>query len=85
MKMLTRKTSGCRTGAPITVISNCVIGRNCTIGAGVRITNSYIFDDVTIEDDCTIDYSIIANGVVIKSEVGRTSMTPCAGLTCCDT
>eukprot|EP00041_Stephanoeca_diplocostata_P024277 m.609939 g.609939 ORF g.609939 m.609939 type:complete len:763 (+) comp22493_c0_seq2:199-2487(+) len=58
-----------REGAPITVISNCVIGRNCTIGAGVRITNSYIFDDVTIEDDCTIDCSIIAAGVVIKSEV----------------
>ena len=51
------------------MISNCVIGRNCTIGAGVRLTNAYVWDNVTIGDDCCIDQAILADGVVIKQEV----------------
>ena len=58
-----------REAAPTSVISNCVIGRNCTIGAGVRLTNAYVWDNVTIGDDCCIDQAILADGVVIKQEV----------------
>ena len=44
---------GCE-GQSTTIITNTVIGRNCTIGAGVRLDGAHIFDNVVIEDHCTV-------------------------------
>ncbi|PRP87586.1 hypothetical protein PROFUN_04613 [Planoprotostelium fungivorum] len=38
-----------------------IIGRNCTIGRNVQIVNSYVWDDVVIEDNCVIHHAILAN------------------------
>jgi translation initiation factor eIF-2B subunit epsilon len=58
-----------REGAPTTRLTNCIIGKRCKIGAGVRISNSYVWDDVVIGDGCQIDRCILANGVELKPEV----------------
>ena len=58
-----------REGAPTTTLVNCTIGKQCKIGAGVRISNSYVWDNVVIGDGCTIDRCILANGVELRSEV----------------
>lgn len=58
-----------REGAPTTTLTNCIIGKRCKIGAGVRISNSYVWDDVVIGDGCTIDRSILADKVELKAEV----------------
>lgn len=46
---------------------NYVIGRGCTIGSDVSIMNSYIWDNVTIEDGCEQSCSIVCDGAIIKS------------------
>lgn len=48
-----------------TEVTNSVVGRNCKIGKNVRLSGCYIWDDVTIEDDCEITGSIICSGVTI--------------------
>mmetsp|Transcript_6185 Transcript_6185/g.15890 ORF Transcript_6185/g.15890 Transcript_6185/m.15890 type:complete len:717 (+) Transcript_6185:167-2317(+) len=58
-----------REGAPKTTLTNCIIGKRCKIGAGVRISNSYIWDDVVIGDGCQIDRCILASNVELKPEV----------------
>ncbi|KAK3941186.1 translation initiation factor eif-2b epsilon subunit [Diplogelasinospora grovesii] len=51
-----------------TVVSKSIIGRNCRIGKNVRIENSYIWDDVTIEDGSSVIRSILASGAVIGKD-----------------
>ena len=48
------------------VITSSVIGRRCKILPRARITNSYIFDDTTIEADCVVTNSIIGSMSLIK-------------------
>lgn len=48
------------------VITSSVIGRRCKIHPRAKITNSYIFDDATIEADCVITGSIIGSMVNLK-------------------
>lgn len=48
------------------VVTSSVIGRRCKIHPRTKITNSYIFDDTTIEADCVITNSIIGSMVHIK-------------------
>ncbi len=43
-----------------------MIGRSCIIGAGSIITDSYIFDGASIGPECTVEKSIIGEGVTIK-------------------
>ena len=44
---------------------NSIVGRRCKIGDNVRIENSYIWDDVVIEDGSSIARSILANSVFV--------------------
>ncbi|KAI1377869.1 nucleotide-diphospho-sugar transferase [Hypoxylon crocopeplum] len=46
-------------------IKNSVIGRGCKIGSNVRITDSFIWDDVIINDDAVVEHAIIAERVVV--------------------
>lgn len=39
------------------------------IGKNVKIRNSYIWNNVEIEDNCVIEDAIICDNVIIKSEV----------------
>ncbi|BET01456.1 translation Initiation Factor [Nesidiocoris tenuis] len=48
-------------------VLSSVVGKRCTIGANSVISNSYIFDDVVIEDESTIDHCVIASGCKIGS------------------
>lgn len=50
-----------------TVLDNSVIGSNVRIGRNVQIKNSYLFDCCNIEDNVTINYSIIGANCTIKS------------------
>eukprot|EP00826_Nyctotherus_ovalis_P053995 TRINITY_DN7050_c0_g2_i2.p1 TRINITY_DN7050_c0_g2~~TRINITY_DN7050_c0_g2_i2.p1 ORF type:complete len:668 (+),score=207.12 TRINITY_DN7050_c0_g2_i2:171-2174(+) len=49
-----------------TIIENSVIGRRCNIGANVRISGSYVWSDVVIEDGCTITEAILCENVVVR-------------------
>lgn len=51
------------------VISHSTIGRNCKIGKGVRIEESYVWDNVEIGDNCIITKSLVADNVRINSNV----------------
>ena len=47
-----------------------MVGANCVIGNNVTINDSYIWDNVVIEDGCTIDKCIIASNVkILKNAV----------------
>ena len=48
-------------------ISRSVIGKRCRIGKMVVIVGSYLMDEVTVEDGCTVTTSILDRGVVIGS------------------
>ena len=48
------------------VVMSSVVGRLCKIYPRTKITNSYIFDDTTIEADCVITNSIIGSKVHVK-------------------
>ncbi|CCK68124.1 translation initiation factor eIF2B catalytic subunit epsilon KNAG_0A04520 [Huiozyma naganishii CBS 8797] len=65
--------SGTRIGEG-TLIENSVIGRNCQIGENITIRNSFIWEDVVIENGNTIDHSIVASnsrlGEGVKLEDG---------------
>lgn len=56
-----------------TDITDSVIGRKCEIGANVKIRNSYIWDEVTIHDDCVIDSAVLCSGAIVKQS---TEVTP---------
>lgn len=43
------------------------MGNDCQIGKNVKIIDSIIWDKVTIEDNCTIQGSLICSDVIIKS------------------
>ena len=60
--------SGTCVGAQ-TFITHSSIGRNAKIGKGVRIEGCYIWNNVTIEDNCVLKRSVIASNVHIKSNV----------------
>jgi mannose-1-phosphate guanylyltransferase len=44
---------------------NVVLGDGCTIDAGARITDSVLWDNITVERGATIDEAIIASGARI--------------------
>lgn len=48
-----------------TRIHNSVVGRRCFIGQNVTITDSYIWDDVTIEDGSIVTRSILGGSVTV--------------------
>lgn len=48
-------------------IANSVIGRNCVIGRNVIIEGSYVWNNVTIHDDASIQYAVICDGCVVKA------------------
>lgn len=48
------------------VITSSVIGRRCKVHPRAKITNSYVFDETTIEADCVITDSIIGGKVNLK-------------------
>ncbi|GJN34627.1 hypothetical protein PR202_gb23308 [Eleusine coracana subsp. coracana] len=48
-------------------ISNSVIGEGCKIGKNVVINGSYIWDNVIIEDECKVSYSLICDGVHLRA------------------
>ncbi|GMK58734.1 hypothetical protein CspeluHIS016_0601760 [Cutaneotrichosporon spelunceum] len=52
-----------------TRIVQSTLGRQCHVGANTTILCSYIFNDVTIGDDCFLDECMIGNGVVIHNGV----------------
>ncbi|WOL19902.1 translation initiation factor eIF-2B subunit epsilon isoform X1 [Canna indica] len=51
------------------LISNSVIGQRCTIGHNVSIHGCYIWDNVTIEDDCKLNHAIVCDGVHLRAGV----------------
>jgi len=48
-------------------ISRSVIGKRCQIGKMVHIVGSYLFDDIVVEDGCTVMNSILDRSVLIRS------------------
>ena len=48
------------------MITSSVIGRRCKIHSRAKITDSYIFDDTTIEADSVVTNSIIGSMVRVK-------------------
>ncbi|XP_067001729.2 translation initiation factor eIF2B subunit epsilon isoform X2 [Anabrus simplex] len=51
-----------------TCITRSVIGKGCKIGKNVTVSNSYLWDNVVVEDNCCIDFCVVAHGAVIKSD-----------------
>merc|ERR1712098_55803 len=47
-------------------ISRCIIGKNCHIGENVHLVNSYLWDGVRVESDCSIDTALLASRVTVK-------------------
>uniref|UniRef100_A0A0B7AAV3 Translation initiation factor eIF2B subunit epsilon n=1 Tax=Arion vulgaris TaxID=1028688 RepID=A0A0B7AAV3_9EUPU len=60
--------SGTRIGSG-SVISGCVIGKNCTIGENVTLRNSYLWDNVIVEDKCQIDTALLCSNVKVLNNV----------------
>lgn len=52
-----------------TVVSRCVIGKNCKIGANVKLTNCYLWDNVVVGDGASAEFSVLADGAVLKERV----------------
>ena len=52
------------------------IGAKCSIGAGTVLRNAYIFDDVTIGPNCTLESCIVGAGVQVGegSRIARGSL-----------
>ncbi|KAH8174824.1 eIF4-gamma/eIF5/eIF2-epsilon domain-containing protein [Sarocladium implicatum] len=61
---------------PGTRISNCVIGRNCSIGANVILQDSYVWEDVSIDEATNVTRSIVADGAALgkKSTISEGSI-----------
>ncbi|VFQ70966.1 unnamed protein product [Cuscuta campestris] len=49
------------------VISNSVVGEGCKIGSNVSIDGCYIWQNVTVEDECQLKHAIVCDGVVLRS------------------
>jgi translation initiation factor eIF-2B subunit epsilon len=49
------------------LVDSSVVGRRCRIGKNAKVTNSYLWDDVVIEEGAIVDASIVANGAIIKA------------------
>lgn len=47
------------------VIERSVLGKNCKIGKNVKIIESIIWNNVTINNDCVLDHCIVADGAII--------------------
>ncbi|KAH6653265.1 nucleotide-diphospho-sugar transferase [Truncatella angustata] len=64
-----------RIGSESAVIGS-FIGRNCIIGNNVQIRDSFLWDDVTVEDGAVIEHSVIAEFSHIgkNSQVGNGSL-----------
>eukprot|EP00887_Chlorella_sp_A99_P001611 scaffold8.g1611.t1 len=56
--------SGCCIGGGTT---DCVVGRNCRIGTGASLRGCYLLDNVTVEPQCSIEESILCEGVLVRS------------------
>ena len=53
--------------SPIGLVVLCNLFSNvCLLGNNVKIINSYIWNDVVIEDESLVEHSIICNGCQIK-------------------
>lgn len=59
-----------------TKIHNSVIGRRCFIGPNVTIVDSYIWDDVTVEEDSVITNSVIGASATVgkRCQIGSGSI-----------
>ena len=57
---------GCALEENVEVTGPAVIGRDCLIGKGARITNSILWDRITVEEGAIIINSIIASGDKIE-------------------
>jgi translation initiation factor eIF-2B subunit epsilon len=64
--------SGTSVGAN-SVVSKTTVGRNCTIGENCHISNCFLWAGVVVENNCTIEMSLLCNNVRIflGSTVGR--------------
>ncbi|OLN91625.1 putative translation initiation factor eIF-2B subunit epsilon [Colletotrichum chlorophyti] len=47
-------------------VVNSIIGRRCKIGKNVRVEDSFIWDDVVIEDDAVVTRSILADSSFVS-------------------
>ncbi len=45
---------------------NCVVGEKCEIGNGVRIKDSVIWNRTKIDDNCSLNYSVLCNSVQVR-------------------
>uniref|UniRef100_A0A6B2E7N3 Translation initiation factor eIF2B subunit epsilon n=1 Tax=Phlebotomus kandelakii TaxID=1109342 RepID=A0A6B2E7N3_9DIPT len=58
-------------------LSHSVVGKGCRIGNNCKVTDSFIFDDVTIEDNCRLDHCVLGRGVIVKSGATLTGGSVC--------
>lgn len=49
-----------------TCVFKSIIGKNCKIGNNVTIENAYLFNGVTVKDNCVIRFSVIGEDCVIN-------------------
>nr|CAD7200935.1 unnamed protein product [Timema douglasi] len=52
-----------------TQITRSVIGKNCRIGKNCDIADSYIWNNVVIEDGCCVKFSVVGEGCVLSQGV----------------
>nr|CAD7455375.1 unnamed protein product [Timema tahoe] len=52
-----------------TQITRSVIGQNCRIGKNCDIADSYIWNNVVIEDGCCVKFSVVGEGCVLSQGV----------------
>ncbi len=49
------------------VLNKCFVGRNCRVGDGAAVSESYLWDGVTVERGAVVTKSIVCNGAVIRA------------------
>ena len=59
----------------VIIQGNCSFGENCVIGKNVKIINSILWGDVTVEDGITIENSIVLNGIIVENNLKDTVKT----------
>lgn len=67
----TMVAAGCMLGPHTKVgekstLKRSVIGARCSIGSHVKLLNSVVLDDVTIEDNCTVQNCILCSGSQVQ-------------------